>query len=63
MPKARKVPADTPDRGDRCRLRANAGIVGTLKKFDPDSNWATVEWDGPPGPKLVHRFELQLLKD
>lgn len=58
--KPKKPPPNLPDRGDRCALRASpADTTGTLVKYDPDTQWSTVEWDeGVNGPKVVHRFEL-----
>lgn len=57
--KAKKAPPNTPERGERCCLRGDRSKTGTLHKYDPDSQWATVDWDSdPPGPKLCHRFEL-----
>lgn len=54
-----KPPSNTPERGERCCLRGRVHVTGTLKTYDPDSDWATVEWDeGMVAPKLVHRFEL-----
>ncbi len=57
--KAKKPPSETPDRGERSRLRSDKTSTGTLRKYDPESEWATVEWDaGVAAPKTVHRFEL-----
>lgn len=55
----KRGPTDIPERGERCGLRSSPSTTGVLAKYDPESNWATVQWDGPSyGPKLVHRFEL-----
>lgn len=57
--KTKKAPPNIPDRGDRCALRGNPSTTGTLRKYDPDTEWATVEWDaGIEGPTYCHRFEL-----
>jgi hypothetical protein len=54
-----KRPADTPERDERCCLRGDRSATGVLRKYDPDTEWATVEWDGGvTAPRLVHRFEL-----
>jgi len=53
-----KAPPNTPERGDRVRLRGKDFGEGVLKKFDPETNWSTVEWD-EDGPKVCHRFELE----
>ncbi len=47
-----------PERGERVRLRGREP-VGVLVRYDPESNWATVEWDAT-GPKICHRRELEL---
>lgn len=52
-----RAPAKTPERGDRVRLRGR-GNTGVLRKYDPESNWAVVEWD-TDGPRFCHRFELE----
>lgn len=55
----KRPPANTPARGDRCRLRGRSP-AGVLRTIDPDTNWAVVEWDaGKEGPKYVHLFELE----
>ena len=54
-----KKPQNVPERGDRVQLRGRPQFAGMLKKYDPESNWATVEWDGDKGPKTCHRFELE----
>jgi hypothetical protein len=60
----KKAPPNTPERGDRCRMRGRPGHVGRLIKYDPATNWATVVWDiGPSGPQTVHRFELERVTD
>lgn len=53
----KREPPNLPDRGDRCALRGNKNSIGTLLKFDPESEWATVDWDSE-GPKVCHRYEL-----
>ncbi len=53
-----KKVAAVPERGDKVRLRGRAPCC-VLRKYDPESQWATVEWDGTPGPKVCHRFELE----
>ena len=59
-----KLPKGTPERGERCCIRGRVHVTGTLVKYNPESNWATVEWDeGMTGPKLIHRFELMKLKE
>lgn len=54
-----KMPPNVPERGDRCHLRGRPQFAGTLKKYDPASQWATVEWIDSKGPKICHRFELE----
>lgn len=61
MTKAHKGPSDIPERGDRCRMRGKPRFVGTLLRYDPDNNWATVAWDNRDGPTVCHRFELQII--
>lgn len=53
----RKIKVVLPERGDRVKLRGRPNS-GTLRKYDPASNWATVEWD-VSGPKFCHRLELE----
>jgi len=53
-----KTPKNLPERGDRCKLRGRDGY-GVLQKYDPESEWATVNWDAGKWPKMVHRYELQ----
>ena len=55
MPKA---PSNLPDRGDRVRQRGRPR-EGTLIKYDPDTEWSTVEWDDGEGPRVCHRYELE----
>jgi hypothetical protein len=56
------MPPNVPERGDRVQLRGRPQFVGTLRKYDPDSQWATVEWDEEGGPETCHRFELERRK-
>lgn len=57
--KTKKAPPNIPDRGDRCALRGYPSATGTLRKYDPESNWSSVEWDADiKGPTYCHRFEL-----
>jgi hypothetical protein len=54
-----KPPPNLPDRGQRCRLRGRPA-AGTLLKYDPESLWATVDWDaGVVAAKIVHLHELE----
>lgn len=56
----KKPPPDIPIRMQYCCLRADAQKWGVLIKFDPETEWATVEWLSPvKGPKFVHRYELR----
>lgn len=58
--KFQKAPPDLPERGERCCLRGSPSATGMLAKYDPASQWSTVEWDdGVNAPKVVHRFELR----
>jgi hypothetical protein len=59
-----KAPPNVPERGDSVRLRGRMGRLGKLLKYDPESNWATVEWNegSGPKPKMCHRFELEKAK-
>jgi hypothetical protein len=57
MTKPKKPPPNIPERGDKCAMRRDPSVTGVLLKFDPESEWATVEWNGD-GPKICHRFEL-----
>lgn len=52
-----RAPSSVPERGDRVKLRGRPH-VGILRKYDPESQWATVEWDCL-GPKVCHRYELE----
>jgi hypothetical protein len=52
-----KRPPNTPDRGDKVRLRGRAH-EGVLVKYDPESLWSTVEWEAQ-GPKVCHLYELE----
>lgn len=51
-------PPDTPERGDRCYMRKDKTITGTLTKYDPSNGWATVKWDNV-GPDVCHLHELK----
>lgn len=53
-----KAPPNVPDRGDRVIARGKPGREGILKKYDPESQWSTVDWDDGAGPRTCHRFEL-----
>jgi hypothetical protein len=57
MSKKPKNKHEAPERGDRVRLRGRPNY-GTLTKYNPDSDWATVEWENG-GPKICHRRELE----
>ncbi len=60
----KRLPLNTPERGDRCKLRGREGYFGILTKYDPETNWATVSWDvTSPGPKNCHRFELERIDE
>lgn len=57
---SKKSPPNAPERGDRCVMRGNREQSGMLSKYDPETNWATVEWDADvSGPLMCHRFELE----
>jgi hypothetical protein len=54
----KKAPPNTPERGDRCKMRNPAHQdTGSVVKHDPDSDWVTVRWDNGD-EQLCHRFEL-----
>lgn len=54
-----KAPINTPERGDRVRLRGKAA-TGELLTIEPERLWAHVKWD-ESGPKYVHLHELEKL--
>lgn len=54
-----KQPPNAPERGEAVRLRGKPEVTGTLKKYDPESQWATVDWIDNKGPRVCHRFELE----
>lgn len=54
----KKAPPNTPERGDRCRLRGRDGRVGRIVKLDRESNWCTVRWENDE-QTICHRFELE----
>jgi hypothetical protein len=47
-----------PERGERVKLRGRKP-TGVLVKYDPETNWATVEWD-TTGPRCCHRAKLEV---
>jgi hypothetical protein len=59
MTMGKKAPPNIPERGDLASLRGNPARFGVVSKYDPETNWATVEWDDGGGPRLCHRFELE----
>lgn len=59
--KMKKAPPNTPERGQRVKRRGYEGYFGIMTKYDPETNWATVVWDDNHGPKLCHRFELEVI--
>jgi hypothetical protein len=56
-----KPPANTPERGDRVKLRGKAS-TGELLTIEPERLWAHVKWD-ESGPKYVHLHELEKLPE
>ena len=53
----KKIRKPLPEREDRVKLRGRES-VGVLKKYDPETNWSTVDWENF-GPKICHRNELE----